>query len=289
MIPAHFDYEVADSVDHAIELLSKYGEDSKLIAGGQSLLPLMKLRLARPSVLIDLGRVTDLSYITEGESHIAIGARTRHHDLQYSDLLIKQAPLLAFTASLVGDPQVRHRGTIGGSVAHGDPASDLPSALLAIEADFVMRGPPGERIVPASDFFKGLFETALGPEEVLTEIRVPKSSDNQGWSYMKFNRRAQDWAIVGVAAMVERSNGAISVARISLTNMGSTPIRAKALEEALRGATGGEIERLTQEAPMGNFIGTGTQPPSDLHASSEFRQHLARILVKRAVEEALVR
>lgn len=270
-------------MDQAIELLAQHGEDAKIIAGGQSLLPLMKLRLARPSVLIDLGRISELSYIREGDDHIAIGARTRHHDLQYSDTLIKQCPLLAFTASLVGDPQVRHRGTIGGSTAHGDPASDLPSVLLALDAEFVMKGPSGERTVGASDFFKGLFETALNSGDVLTEIRVPRLGDNEGWSYLKFNRRAQDWAIVGVAALIDRSNGGISNARISLTNMGMTPMRASSVEEALRGASADTVESAAQEASA------GTQPSSDHHASSEFRQHLARVLVRRAVEEALNR
>ena len=195
MIPASFEYEVATSVEHANTLLQQGGEDAKLLAGGHSLLPLMRLRLARPSLLVDIGRLDDLSYVKESGDTVSIGALTRHHDVQNSPVLAQHCPLLAHTAGLVGDPQVRHRGTIGGSVAHGDPASDLPSALLALGAEFVARGASGERTIAASDFFTGLLETALAPDELLVEIRVPKLGANTGWSYVKFNRRAQDWAM----------------------------------------------------------------------------------------------
>ncbi|HEY6673872.1 MAG TPA: xanthine dehydrogenase family protein subunit M, partial [Rubrobacteraceae bacterium] len=222
MIPLAFDYEVAESVDHAIELLGQHGDEAKLLAGGHSLLPIMKLRLAAPTVLIDLGRIEDLNYVRDEGDHLAIGAMTRHCDVERDATLKEHCGLIAYTASLVGDPQVRHRGTIGGSISHGDAASDLPSALLALDANFVVKGPDGERTVAAGDFFEDYLQTTLAPDEVLTEIRVPKLV-SAGWSYKKFNRRAQDWAVVGVAAVVEQSNGSIGSARIGLTNMGSTP------------------------------------------------------------------
>jgi carbon-monoxide dehydrogenase medium subunit len=283
VIPLSFDYEVAESVDHAVELLGQHGEDAKLLAGGHSLLPIMKLRLAAPSVLVDLGRIEELKYVRDEGDYIAIGAMTRHTDVEYDQLLQEQCGLLAYTASLVGDPQVRHRGTIGGSISHGDAASDLPSALLALEGQFVIRGSNGERTVAARDFFKDYLETDLAPDEVLTEIRVPKLGSNAGWSYKKFNRRAQDWAVVGAAAVVERSNGTISSARIALTNMGSTPVRATAAEGALSGADASSVAEATSNADE------GTSPASDIAASSEYRRHLARVLSRRAVEEALSR
>ncbi len=283
MIPLAFDYEVAESVDHAVELLGQHGEDAKLLAGGHSLLPIMKLRLAAPSVLVDLGRVEELKYVRDEGDHIAIGAMTRHTEVERNQLLQDQCGLLAYTTSLVGDPQVRHRGTIGGSLAHGDAASDLPSALLALEGTFVITGPNGQRTVAAGDFFKDYLETDLAPDEVLTEIRVPKLGSNAGWSYKKFNRRAQDWAVVGAAAVVERSNGTISSARIALTNMGSTPVRATAAEGALSGVDASSVAEATNNADE------GTSPASDIAASSEYRRHLARVLSRRAVEEALSR
>ncbi len=282
MIPLAFDYEVAESVDHAIELLGQHGEEAKLLAGGHSLLPIMKLRLAAPTVLIDLGRLSDLSYVRDEGDHLAIGAMTRQCDLERDQTLQEQCGLVAYTASLVGDPSVRHRGTIGGSVSHGDAASDLPSALLALDATFTVRGSNGERTVAAGDFFQDYLQTVLEPDEVLTEIRVPKLN-GAGWSYKKFNRRAQDWAVVGVAAVVERSNGSISSARIGLTNMGSTPLRATAAESALAGADPSSVAEATGSADE------GTSPSSDIAASAEYRRHLARVLSRRAVEEALSR
>jgi aerobic carbon-monoxide dehydrogenase medium subunit len=281
MIPLAFDYEVAESVDHAIDLLGQHGDEAKLLAGGHSLLPIMKLRLAAPAVLIDLGRISDLNYMRDEGGHIAIGAMTRHTDVEHDPLLREQCGLLAYTASLVGDPQVRHRGTIGGSISHGDAASDLPSALLALEGTFVIKGSGGERTVAADDFFQDYLQTDLAPDEVLTEIRVPKLGSNSGWSYKKFNRRAQDWAVVGVAAVVERSNGSIGSARIGLTNMGSTPLRASAAESALSGADTSSVAEAASSAAE------GTSPASDIAASAEYRRHLARVLTRRAVEEAL--
>ena len=282
MIPMAFDYEVAESVDHAIELLGQHGDEAKLLAGGHSLLPIMKLRLAAPTVLIDLGRIGDLNYVNDEGDHLAIGAMTRHCDMERNDTLKEHCGLIAYTASLVGDPQVRHRGTIGGSISHGDAASDLPSALLALDANFVVKGPDGERTVPAGDFFEDYLQTTLAPDEVLTEIQVPKL-DGAGWSYKKFNRRAQDWAVVGVAAVVEQSNGSIGSARIGLTNMGSTPLRATATENALSGADASSVAEATGSADE------GTSPSSDIAASDEYRRHLARVLSRRAVEEALQR
>jgi carbon-monoxide dehydrogenase medium subunit len=283
VIPLAFDYEVAESVDHAIDLLGQHGEEAKLLAGGHSLLPIMKLRLAAPAVLVDLGRLEDLKYVRDEGDHIAIGAMTRHTDVEHSQLLQEQCGLLSYTASLVGDPQVRHRGTIGGSLAHGDAASDLPAAMLALEGTFIIKGSGGERTVAAGDFFEDYLQTALAPDEVLTEIRVPKLGQNAGWSYKKFNRRAQDWAVVGAAAVVERTDGSISSARIGLTNMGSTPVRATAAEGALSGASADSVAEATSSADE------GTSPASDIAASSEYRRHLARVLSRRAVEEALGR
>jgi carbon-monoxide dehydrogenase medium subunit len=282
VIPLAFDYEVAESVDHAIELLGQHGDEAKLLAGGHSLLPIMKLRLAAPTVLIDLGRIDDLNYVSDEGDHLAIGAMTRHCDAERDPTLQEHCGLVSYTASLVGDPSVRHRGTIGGSISHGDAASDLPSALLALDATFVVRGPNGERTVAAGDFFQDYLQTTLAPDEVLTEIRVPKLN-GAGWSYKKFNRRAQDWAVVGAAAVVERSNGSIGSARIALTNMGSTPLRATAAESALSGADPSSVAEATSSADE------GTSPSSDIAASAEYRRHLARVLSRRAVEEALSR
>jgi carbon-monoxide dehydrogenase medium subunit len=271
MIPAAFDYTRATSAEEAIALLGEHGDDAKLLAGGHSLLPLMKLRLAIPSVLIDIGRVPDLSYIDERGDEIAIGALTRHHDLETSALLKEHVPLLAYTAHQVGDPQVRHRGTLGGTLAHGDPASDLPAAVLALGGTLVAQGPNGRREITAPDFFRGFLETALDSDEMLIETRVPKMA-HAGWSFQKFNRRAQDWAIVGVAAVANGTTG------VALINMGSTPLRATAVEEAVRsGASAADAALAADE---------GTDPPSDINASSEYRRHLATVLVRRALEEA---
>jgi carbon-monoxide dehydrogenase medium subunit len=281
VIPSAFDYEVAGSVDQAVELLGS-GDDAKLLAGGHSLLPLMKLRFARPGLVVDIGRLSDLSYVREDGDRIAIGALTRHHDIAGDSVLSSGCPLVAYAASLIGDPQVRHRGTIGGAVAHGDPASDLPAVLLALDAELVARGPGGERTIPAAAFFKDFLETDLGPQEVLTEIRVPKLA-GAGWSYVKFSRRAQDWATVAAAAVVQRDNGTIESAAIGLTNMGTTPVRATAVEQALAGAGPDAVAAAAGKA------GEGTHPPSDPSGSAEYRRHLAGVLVRRAVEEALSR
>lgn len=271
MIPAPFDYVRAGSADEAISLIGQYGEDAKFIAGGHSLLPLMKLRLAQPSVLVDVGRVSDLSYIKDAGGHIAIGALTRHHDLETSALLKSQVAILAHAASQVGDPQVRHRGTIGGSIAHADPASDLPAVVLALGGSLVAKSKRGERVIEAKDFFKGFLESALAPDELLTEIRVPKMP-GAGWSFQKFNRRAQDWAIVGVAAVRNGHTG------VALVNMGSTPILASAVVAALAGGA--------SAADAAEKAAADADPQADLNASVEYRIHLAKVLVRRALTEA---
>jgi carbon-monoxide dehydrogenase medium subunit len=283
VIPVAFDYEVADSVDHAIELLGQHGEDSKLIAGGHSLIPIMRLRLAAPSVLIDLDRLEDLRYVRDEGDHLAIGALTRHRDVHNNELVQEHCGIVGYTAGLLGDPSVQHRGTIGGTLAHGDPAGDMPAVISALEGTLVIQGPNGERTVPASDFFQDYLFTDLEPDEVVTEVRVPKLDQNTGWSYKKFSRRSQDWAIVGVAAVVEKSNGNIDSARIGLTSMGSTPIRASTVEEALSGASPDGIAEAAESAAE------DTAPSSDDAASAEFRKHLARVWTRRAVEEALGR
>jgi aerobic carbon-monoxide dehydrogenase medium subunit len=274
VIPAPFDYKRASSVDEAVGLLGEHGDDAKLLAGGHSLLPLMKLRLAQPAVLVDIGRIGDLSYVNDGSGTVRIGAMTRHHDVANSAVLREQVPLLAEVAGQIGDPQVRHRGTIGGSIAHGDPASDLPAALLALRATLVARGPGGEREIAADDFFTGFLETALAADEVLTEVRVP-SMPGAGWAFEKFNRRAQDWAIVGVAAVL--GNGS-SGPGVGLVNMASQPVRAAGVEDALRSGSGA--------ADAAARAAEGTEPPGDLNASPEFRRHLAQVLTRRALESA---
>ena len=283
MFPMPFDYEVAESVDHAIELLDEHGDESKLIAGGHSLIPLMRLRLAAPTVLIDLDRVDDLRYVSDEGDHLAIGALTRHRDVLNDPLVQEHCGILSFTAGLLGDPSVQHRGTIGGALAHGDPSGDLPTVVKTLEGELVVKGPEGERTVQAADFFQDFLMTDLDEREVITEVRVPKLGPNTGWAYKKFSRRSQDWAIVGVAAVVERNNGSIDSARIGLTSMGSTPIRASAVEEALSGASPDGVAEAAEAADE------GTEPASDGAASADFRRHLARVWTRRAVEEALSR
>ena len=268
MIPASFEYQRAGSADEALVLAAEAGEDAKFLAGGHSLLPLMKLRFAVPEMLIDIGRLQELSYIRDEGDVIAVGALTRHHDLEHSGLLARELPLLACAAGCVGDPQVRHLGTIGGSLAHGDPASDLPAVVLALDAMLVIRGPSGSREVGAGEFFAGLFETALQPGELLTEIRVPKPAA-PGWSFQKFTKRAIDWAIVGVALQGQQ---------VALVNMASTPMRAAGVEQAL--AAGASAEQAAAHAAE------GTNPVSDINASAAYREHLARVLVGRALAEA---
>jgi carbon-monoxide dehydrogenase medium subunit len=279
MIPSTFDYEVAESTEQAVSLLGSR-EDAKILAGGHSLIPLLKLRFARPALLVDIGRIDGLSYVRDAGEWLAIGAMTRYKAIREDPLVQEHCPIVSHTAGLIGDPQVRHRGTIGGSLAHGDPASDLPAVMLALGAELVIVGPEGERTVPAAEFFRGVFETAVAPTELLTEIRIPKLGAWSGWSYLKFTRRAQDWATVGVAAIVRNENGSgVAEARIALTNMGATPLRATAAEQAL----------VAGAADPAAHMADGTDPASDVSASAEFRSHLARVMGKRAIEEALSR
>jgi carbon-monoxide dehydrogenase medium subunit len=272
MIPASFEYVRATSAEEAIALIGQHGDEAKFLAGGHSLLPLMRLRLAQPSVLVDIGRLSDLSFIRDEGEHIAIGALTRHADVETSDLLAEHAPLLKHATTHVGDPQVRHRGTIGGSIAHADPASDLPATTLALGATYVAQGPGGRREIPASEFFESFLTTTLAPDEMLVEIRIPKMQ-GASWGFQKFNRRAQDWAIVGVAAW--RRNGAAGVA---LVNMGSTPILATSVSDAL--ASGASV------ADAAELAAAEADPQADLNASVEYRVHLAKVLTRRALEAA---
>jgi carbon-monoxide dehydrogenase medium subunit len=269
MIPAGFDYVRAESVDHAVGLLAA-DPDAKLLAGGHSLVPLMKLRLATPATVVDIGRLDSLRYVRDEGDRVAIGALTRHRTLETDPVVAARAGLLATAAAEVGDPQVRHRGTIGGSLAHGDPASDLPAALLALDAEYVLTGPAGPRTVAAADFHRGFLETALEPDEVLTEIRVPAGVER--FAFAKFRSRAIDWAVVGVAAAT--AGGGVQVA---LVNMAATPVRARAVEAAL--AAGASAADAAQAADH------GTEPPADVSASAGFRRHLARVLTGRVLAE----
>ena len=269
MIPAAFEYVRASSAAEAISLIAEHGDEAKFLAGGHSLVPLMKLRLAQPSVLIDIGRISDLSYIRDAGDHIAIGALTRHMDVETSSVLKEHVPLLAHATGHVGDPQVRHRGTIGGSLAHADPASDLPATTLALGATYVVQGPNGTREIAASDFYHGYLTSALAADEMLTEIRVPKMN-GAAWSFQKFNRRAQDWAIVGVAAWRRGSESGVG-----LVNMASVPVLATSVSAAL--ASGASVEDAARLAA------DEADPQADLNASVEYRRHLAQVLTKRAL------
>jgi carbon-monoxide dehydrogenase medium subunit len=266
MIPAKFEYVAAESAAHAISLLTEHGDDAKLLAGGHSLLPMMKLRLATPELLIDIGGLSELAGVSVDGDDLVIGATTRHADLAASELARAEAPLLAYAAAQVGDPQIRHRGTIGGSLSHADPAADLPMALVALGGSVMLQGPNGTRTVAADDFFEGYFETAMQPDELLVAVRVPRRP-GVPWGYQKFVRRANDWAIVGVAAI----DG-----RIALANMGATPVRATAAEEALAGGA--------SPAAAAEHAAEGTSPGEDMHADREYRRHLARVLTRRALE-----
>jgi carbon-monoxide dehydrogenase medium subunit len=270
VIPVAFEYHRAASVDEALEALAEHGDEAKLMAGGHSLLPMMKLRLAYPSVIVDIDRLRDLSYVRDAGDHLAIGALTRHRAVETAPLIAEHAPLLAWATANVGDPQVRHRGTIGGSIAHADAAADTPSALLAHGGSVVVRAAGGgQRVIDGTDLFTGFLESAISETEMITEIRIPKAT-GRGWGFQKFNRRAQDWAIVGVSA--QRVDGS---ARVALVNMGPTPMRATGVENAL--AQGANATEAAEHAAE------GTSPSSDLNASVDYRNHLARVLVKRAL------
>jgi carbon-monoxide dehydrogenase medium subunit len=282
MIPVGFDYVRAGSVDEAVSALGQGGEDAKVLSGGQSLIPVLRLRLSAPTVLVDVGRVDAMRGVRRDGDRLVIGAATTHHDVMTDPLVRQHAPLLAQAVGTVADPAVRHRGTFGGALSHADPAGDLGAVALALECDLTLVGPSGARTVAARDFFVDFLETALLPGEILTEVAVPVLGDGWGFHYEKFNRVAQAWSIVAVAAAVHRSNGTIDEARVGLTNMGPTPLRAGAVEAALAGAdaTAEAIKSAAGQAA------DGTSPNDDLNARADYRQHLARVLTARAVTTA---
>jgi aerobic carbon-monoxide dehydrogenase medium subunit len=283
VIPPEFDYLRPHSVDEAVTELGRAGEDAKVLAGGQSLLPLLRLRLAYPTALIDLGGVGELRGVRRDGDELVIGSMTTHHDVLHDPLVAEHCPVLAQATGTVADPAVRHRGTFGGALAHADPAGDLPAVALALDAQFVIEGADGRRVVPAGQFFSDYLETAVAPGEVLVEVRVPVLGPGWGSAYEKFNRVAQAWAIVGVAALVHTEGDSITEARIGLTNMGPIPIRARGTEQALAGAAtqNGGITRAAELAA------DDTEPSADLSAQPDYRQHLARVLTRRAVQKAV--
>ncbi len=279
MIPAAFDYVRPGSVDDAVAALAAAGDDAKVIAGGQSLLPLLRVRLAAPSVLVDCGRIEEMRGVTDAGTALLIGAATTHHEVMTNTLVKEHTALLAAATGTVADPQIRHRGTLGGSLAHADPAGDLTAVAVALDCTMLVVGPAGRREVAAADFFLDYFTTALDWDEVLVAVRVPKLGTGWGCHYEKFHRTAQAWAMVGVAAAVRRRNGTIQDARVALTNMAATPVRATSTEAALTGAPAS----VDAVADASAHAAEGTRPTSDLHAQADYREHLARVLTRRAV------
>jgi aerobic carbon-monoxide dehydrogenase medium subunit len=282
VIPAAFDYARPSTVEEALQVIAEGGDDVKVLAGGQSLIPVMRLRLAAPELVVDLTRIPELRGVREEGDVLVVGAMTTHSDVLTDPLLARYGQLLVQATETVADRQVRHRGTFGGALAHADPAGDLPAVALALDAEFVLVGPSGRRTVPAAEFFVDYLTTALEEGELLVEIRLPKLGEDWGVRYEKFNRVAQAWSIVAVAAAVRREDGRIAEARIGLTNMGSTPLRATATEQALLGADV-SMEAVTAAAAL---AADGTSPSSDLNAQSDYRQHLARVLTRRALAAA---
>ena len=282
MIPGKFDYVRPDTVDDAVRALADAGDEAKVIAGGQSLLPLLRLRLAYPEVLVDVGGIDELRGVWDSGDSLVIGARTTHYQLVHDPLVAEHAGLLAEATSTVADPAVRHRGTLGGALAHADPAGDLPAVILALDSTLIVRGPGGEREIAAADFFVDYLTSSLEPDEILTAIRIPKLGPGWGYRYEKFHRTAQSWATVGVAALVRRDNGQVAEARIGLTNMGTVPVRATAAEQAARGVAASRAA-LNEAAAQ---AGEGTEPPADLHGAPDYRRHLARVLTGRALAAA---
>ncbi|WP_129669510.1 FAD binding domain-containing protein [Phytoactinopolyspora endophytica] len=281
MIPTAFDYSRPTGVDEAVHALTDGGEDAKVLAGGQSLIPMLRLRFAAPSMLVDLGSVDEMRGVRDDGDALVIGAMTTHAEVLDDPLIRAQAPLIAQATATVADRQVRHMGTFGGSLAHADPAGDMPSVATALDATFEIAGPSGRRSVPASEFFVDYLTSALEPDEILVSVRVPKLA---GWGthYEKFNRVAQAWALVGVAVAIRRSNGTIDEARVALTNMSSTPVRAHGVEEALVGAPATDESM----AAAGQHAAEGTEPTSDVSASADYRTHLATVLTRRALGTA---
>jgi carbon-monoxide dehydrogenase medium subunit len=281
VIPSAFDYVAAATVEEAIQVLAAAGDDGKVLAGGQSLVPVLRLRLATPTTVVDLNKISELRGVREDGDAIVVGAMTTHHDVLHDPLVREHAALLALATATVGDPQIRHRGTLGGALVHADPAGDLLAPVVALDAEMVIVGPGGRRTVQAAEFFVDLFTTAVGPDEVLIEVRIPKKT---GWGahYEKFQRVAQAWSIVAVAAAVRTEGGSIAEARVALTNMAATPVRATGVEQALVGqpATAETIRAAAEHAAE------GTSPTSDGNADADYREHLARVLTGRAVAAA---
>lgn len=282
MIPAPFDYARPTTVEEALQAIADGGEDVKVLAGGQSLIPVMRLRLAAPETVVDLTRVEGLRGVREEGDQLVVGAMTTHADVLADPLLARYGQLVVQATETVADRQVRRRGTFGGALAHADPAGDLPAVALALDAEFVIAGPAGRRTVAAADFFVDYLTTALEEGELLVEIRLPKLGEDWGVRYEKFNRVAQAWSIVAVAAAVRREGGRIAEARIGLTNMGPTPLRARATEAALVGVDV-SMETVTAAAAQ---AAEGTSPSNDLNAQADYRQHLAQVLTRRAVAAA---
>jgi carbon-monoxide dehydrogenase medium subunit len=282
MIPAPFSYVAPSTVEDAVAALASAGEEAKVLAGGQSLMPVLRLRLSYPEMVVDLGKIAELQGVRDDGDAIVVGAMTTHHEVLHDPLVQQYAPLLAQATETVADPQVRHRGTFGGSLSHADPAGDLPSVALALDAEMVVAGPDGRRTIAARDFFLDYLTTAIQPGEILVEIRLPKLGEGWGTCYEKFNRVAQAWSIVAVAAAVRRENGSIAEARIGLTNMGSTPLRATAVEQALAG----KPASAESVAAAAAHAAEGTSPTSDVNAQSDYRSHLAQVLTRRAVGKA---
>ncbi len=282
MIPSAFDYVAASTVEEAVQALSQAGADAKVLAGGQSLVPVLRLRLATPTTLVDLNKISELRGVRDDGDAIVVGAMTTHYEVINDPLVGKHAALLAAATKTVGDPQIRHRGTVGGAMVHADPAGDLLAPAVALDCEMVIVGPGGRRTVPAAEFFVDLFTTAVGPDEVLVEVRIPKKT---GWGvhYEKFNRVAQSWSIVAVAVAVRTAGGSIAEARVALTNMGFTPVRATGVEQALVGQQA-DAEAIRSAA---EHAAEGTSPMSDGNADADYREHLARVLTGRAVAAAV--
>lgn len=285
MIPPAFDYVRAGSIDEAVTALAADPEEAKVLAGGHSLIPLLRLRLASPGVLVDVGRVPELRGVRREGDSLVVGAATTHYEVVHDELLRQHVPVVPFVTAKVGDAQVRHRGTHGGALAHGDAAGDLPAVAVAAGAELVIQGPGGRRTVPAAEFFVDYLETVLQPDEVLVEVRWPVFDASWGYDYQKFARSAQAWAIVGACALVRRADGGVAEARVGLTNMGSVPVRARATEGVLAagGAGAADLAAAAQAADE------GTDPPRDLNAQPDYRRHLARVLTRRALEAAAAR
>lgn len=284
MIPARFNYEAPQTLDEALALLAANPDDAKILAGGHSLIPAMKLRLAQPALLVDIGRLKDLAYIRDEGDQLAIGAMTTHYALESSELLSRICPLLPECATHIGDVQVRNKGTIGGSLAHSDPAGDWPAAVIALKAQLVVIGTNGERTIAADDFFVDLLTTALSPDEILREIRVPKPSGRFGHSYQKVRHPASGFAVVGVAAALQlSSSGSCEEASIGITGVASKGYRAAAVERALTGQALSD-ETIAAAAAQATV---GVDANSDLYASEDYRRHLAKVYTKRAIHKAV--